>query len=73
MYLHRKFKNSEFDIISAFTRTYWTLGAQIHWNLVTKKDIPELDSNIFCVDIHILCFQFSFDYYWYSKSSLSSK
>ena len=64
MYLHKESKNWNCSFISAFTKTYWTLGVQVHWNLITKKDIPGLSENCFAFDIHILCCQFSFDYYW---------
>lgn len=72
MYLYKTFKNSEFEILSGFTRTYWTLGMQIHWNLITRRNTPELNENLFAFDIHILCFQFSFNYWW-EPSSLASK
>jgi hypothetical protein len=64
MYLAKEFENSSLDLISALTWTYWTLGIQIHWNLLTTKSWPELDINMFGFDVHILCFQFSFNYWW---------
>lgn len=63
MYLYKEFKNSELEIIGAITKWYWTFGIQIHWNRITKKDIPDLAQNCYILDIHILCFSLSFDYW----------
>lgn len=73
MYLYKKFKNREIEFLSAITWKHdWTLGITLHWNWITKADDYELCEDCFFFDVHILCFEFTFNYYK-DRSSLSSK
>jgi len=61
----KRFKTTEIQIMLSNTwRQTWTLGIQFHWNWLIKKNCPKLDENLFAFDVHILCFEFSFEYWW---------
>ena len=61
MYYYKEFKNREFKVLTAITKNYFTLGIQIHWNSITKKQCEFLIRDCYVLDLHFLCFDIAFD------------
>ena len=67
MEIYKKFENKTIEILGGFTRTSVSLLVSIHWAFWTIKDEPRLEENLFSLDIHILCWEVTLNYWWKPK------